>query len=61
VGGIGLKNVLRRLSLIYPDAHRIQVDDNVSSYSVFLELQLFRERTDSRLQHLSSHNEQKTA
>ncbi|HTF19670.1 MAG TPA: histidine kinase [Chryseolinea sp.] len=59
VGGIGLKNVMRRLSLIYPDAHRIQLNNDGSSYSVFLELRLHHERTDNRMPGVSTYNEQK--
>jgi two-component system LytT family sensor kinase len=57
-GGIGLKNVLRRLSLIYPDSHRIRVDDDGSSYSVFLELQLSPGQTANMLSFLSTKEQQ---
>lgn len=41
--GIGMKNVTRRLTLLYPDAHRLQVDQQDGTYSAVLELHLRRE------------------
>jgi two-component system LytT family sensor kinase len=38
VGGIGLKNVKRRLELLYPGKHRLAISDNAGEYSVFLSL-----------------------
>lgn len=40
VGGIGLQNVKRRLSLIYPEKHDLKVDVNEESYCVHLNLEL---------------------
>jgi two-component system, LytTR family, sensor kinase len=36
--GIGLKNVLRRLDLLYPQAHTIDIEENASKYIVNLEI-----------------------
>ncbi len=37
-GGIGLSNVQRRLSLIYPERHRLVIDDQPETYTVQLTL-----------------------
>ena len=37
--GVGLKNVKRRLALLYPDKHQLEVTDNEDSYHVKLTLQ----------------------
>jgi two-component system LytT family sensor kinase len=39
-GGIGLVNVQRRLELIYPQQHELQIEDNGDEYKVRLGLQL---------------------
>jgi hypothetical protein len=39
-GGIGLKNVRRRLELLYPDAYQLDIDEDETTYSVHLNLQL---------------------
>jgi hypothetical protein len=38
--GIGLKNVRRRLELLYPKAHQLQIEQNEKWYTVSLHLQL---------------------
>jgi two-component system, LytTR family, sensor kinase len=38
VGGIGLKNVRRRLELLYPGKHSLEIGDGVGLYSVHLSL-----------------------
>lgn len=38
--GIGLTNVRRRLALLYPNKHQLQIDDNEKSFVVNLRLQL---------------------
>lgn len=40
VGGIGLKNVKRRLDLLYPQKHLLQIDHHQETYSVTLTLDL---------------------
>lgn len=39
-GGIGLKNVKRRLELRYKDRYKLDISDNLNSYSVVLEIEL---------------------
>ena len=39
-GGIGLPNVNRRLSLLYPDTHRLMIKNDGLTFEVLLELQL---------------------
>lgn len=40
IGGIGLQNVKRRLSLIYPERHNLKIDITDDSYRVHLDLNL---------------------
>jgi LytS/YehU family sensor histidine kinase len=40
VGGIGLKNVKRRLELLYPGTHRLTIQEDDKKYSVTLSLQI---------------------
>ena len=44
--GIGLKNIKRRLDLVYPDCHEFKIDSNDEVFSVCLELPLKVEKTD---------------
>jgi two-component system, LytTR family, sensor kinase len=37
--GIGLKNVMRRLELLYPGRHQLRIDDDGNQYKVELEIQ----------------------
>ncbi|MEI7726039.1 MAG: histidine kinase [Bacteroidota bacterium] len=37
--GIGLKNVMRRLELLYPGKHQLQIRDNGNQYNVELDIQ----------------------
>jgi two-component system LytT family sensor kinase len=39
-GGIGLKNVQRRLVLLYPGKHRLTVDDKVGIFTIQLQIDL---------------------
>ncbi|MEO9894490.1 histidine kinase [Aurantibacter sp.] len=38
--GIGLQNVKKRLQLLYPDAHHLQIDESNNYYDVSLKMQL---------------------
>ncbi|RHJ90228.1 sensor histidine kinase [Parabacteroides bouchesdurhonensis] len=40
VGGLGLKNIKRRLELLYPNRHSLEIIDNKQSYTVKLELDI---------------------
>jgi two-component system, LytTR family, sensor kinase len=40
VGGIGIENVRKRLQLLYPSAHLLQLEDEENVYTVGLELEL---------------------
>ena len=44
-GGIGLKNVQRRLDLIYPDKYQLDIQQRGESFNVILELQLMQMET----------------
>jgi sensor histidine kinase YesM len=37
-GGIGLTNVKRRLALLYPGKHRLEIEDHPDSFTIHLEL-----------------------
>ena len=39
-GGIGLTNLRRRLKILYPDRHKLEIHDTPNSYSVSLEISL---------------------
>jgi len=39
-GGIGLNNVKRRLSLLYPEKHELKIQDNHTTFKVTLDLHL---------------------
>ncbi len=39
-GGIGLKNLKKRLELLYPDRHKLQIQDNENTFLVKLEIEL---------------------
>lgn len=40
VGGIGLQNARRRLDLIYPNRHELNISDETDTFSVHLKIQL---------------------
>lgn len=40
VGGIGLKNIQRRLTLLYPKQHTLLINNNETTYEVILTLEL---------------------
>jgi LytS/YehU family sensor histidine kinase len=46
-GGIGMKNIKKRLSLIYPGRHDLQIRENEHTFTVELKLNL-HELPDSR-------------
>ncbi len=39
-GGIGLVNVKRRLDLLYPNAHELEINNHPNTYSVYLKIML---------------------
>lgn len=39
-GGIGLSNLRKRLELLYPDAHRLQIEESAQTYKVTLLIEL---------------------
>jgi LytS/YehU family sensor histidine kinase len=39
-GGLGLSNVRRTLELLYPDKHRLSIEDKTDNYSVSLKIRL---------------------
>ena len=40
VGGIGLENVKKRLAILYPEKHKLEITENDSSFKVKLHLEL---------------------
>lgn len=40
VGGIGIENIRKRLNLLYPDKHRLEISDGSDDYNVKLHLTL---------------------
>lgn len=38
--GIGLKNVKKRLQLLYPQRHKLKINESENKFSVFLTLEL---------------------
>ncbi|MGC3945000.1 MAG: histidine kinase [Chryseolinea sp.] len=52
-GGIGLKNVTRRLTLLYPEAHSLEADNDGETYKIELEIHLRRESTHELISNLS--------
>jgi two-component system LytT family sensor kinase len=40
VGGVGLKNVKRRLELLYPDSHNLHIEEGAAKYAVQLSLKI---------------------
>ena len=43
-GGIGLENVKKRLQLLYPGKHQLEVSDRDSEFSVNLTIELLEEK-----------------
>jgi len=44
--GLGLKNVKKRLSILYPETHSLNITDDVMSFSVSLKMPLFEANKD---------------
>ena len=40
IGGVGMENVKKRLTLIYPDKHKLNIHQNTDTYRVLLDLTL---------------------
>jgi sensor histidine kinase YesM len=49
--GIGLKNVRRRLELLYPKKHELIVDDSDGKFVVQLSIDLKRDKTEEDAYH----------
>lgn len=49
--GIGLKNVRRRLELLYPKKHEFQIDDNDGKFVVQLSIDLKRDKIEENAYH----------
>jgi two-component system, LytTR family, sensor kinase len=49
--GIGLKNIKRRLDLVYPDCHELRIEDKDDKFSVCLVLPLKTEKSDELHSH----------
>jgi two-component system, LytTR family, sensor kinase len=43
-GGLGLKNVQRRLDLIYPDKHELVITEDAEKFRVMLRLNLHEQK-----------------
>lgn len=54
-GGIGLKNVAKRLQLLYPDKHNLKIESADISFSVYRYIMLRNERSEPREFPFSSH------
>jgi len=39
-GGIGMNNVKRRLELLYPDAHKLDIEDDTNTFKINLKLKI---------------------
>ena len=39
-GGVGMENVKKRLALLYPEKHKLNLKDDLVSYKVELEINL---------------------
>ena len=39
-GGIGIQNVKRRLAILYPKKHKLNISDNAESYTIYLQITL---------------------
>lgn len=50
-GGIGLQNVQRRLQLLYPQQHQLHIQQDPSSFSIRLSLQLSPTKTNAYANH----------
>ena len=40
VGGIGLENVKKRLAILFPEKHRLEISENTKSFRVNLHLKI---------------------
>jgi len=54
-GGIGLPNVRKRLALLYPDQHRLEIDNTGETFAVVLTIQGLQSQLHERKAHLLHH------
>lgn len=47
--GIGLKNVQRRLEILYPESHSLKIEEKDGKYIVILELELLSEEDEGKV------------
>lgn len=40
VGGIGLENVKKRLAILYPDSHKLKIDESATAFSIDLMIKI---------------------
>jgi LytS/YehU family sensor histidine kinase len=54
-GGIGLPNVRKRLALLYPDQHTLEIRNTGETFAVVLKIQGIQLQTNERKAHLLYH------
>jgi two-component system LytT family sensor kinase len=54
--GIGLKNVKKRLALLYPEKHYLQIESTAHTFTVNMQIPLEQKKNISDLKHAETHN-----